>query len=184
MNLPTTRAGTALILALAVLGILTWPVWQWLWGEWMANDYYSHGILIPVVVLFLVYQRFRRDPKLVWSEGQGSNTGLVLTGVSLALYLLFLNNKAYYLAAFAMIGLIGGLVWTFGGTHVVRWLVFPIAYLGAHGTSAVCRAKHLSASHVYRYLLHRISSVLGPGSHDCRQCRDVAQRRPCGWRSV
>ena len=20
--------------------VLTWPIWRWLWGEWMANDYY------------------------------------------------------------------------------------------------------------------------------------------------
>ncbi len=79
--------------ALVVFSILTWPVWRWLWGEWMGNSYYSHGVLIPPVSLFLVYQRFRHDPALFW-RAMGSNGGLVVVAVSLALYLYFLNGKA------------------------------------------------------------------------------------------
>ena len=95
----------------------------------MGNDYYSHGVLIVPVAIFLAYQRFRHDPALTWGQFSGSSIGLVLVGVSLALYLLFLGNRAYYLAAFAMIGLIAGMVWTFGGSPVARRLTFPIAYL-------------------------------------------------------
>jgi exosortase len=123
------RAALAPVLALGVFALLTWPVWQWLWGEWMANDYYSHGILIPPVSLYLVYQRFRNDPHLTWAPGQGSNAGFGLIAVGLAFYLYFLNQRAFYLAAFAMILLIGGLVWTLGGSNVARRLAFPIAYL-------------------------------------------------------
>lgn len=95
----------------------------------MGNDYYSHGILIPPVSLYLVYQRFRHDVALSFAHFQGSNSGLVLTGISLAAYLFFLNNRAYYLAAFATVALIAGLVWTFGGSTVTRKLLFPIGYL-------------------------------------------------------
>jgi exosortase len=49
--------------------------------------------------------------------------------LSLAFYLYALNGRAYYLAAFAMIAMIGGLIWTFGGTEVAKRLAFPIAYL-------------------------------------------------------
>jgi hypothetical protein len=38
--------------AAVLFGVLTWPVWRWLWSEWMANDYYSHGLLIVPVSLF------------------------------------------------------------------------------------------------------------------------------------
>ncbi len=129
MNATTSRAAVAPALALAVFAVLTWPVWRWLWGEWMGNEYYSHGILIPPVSLYLAYQRFRNDKALVWRPGMDSNAGLVLTGVGLALYLWSLNNRAFYLAAFAMIIMIGGLVWTFGGANVARRLLFPVAYL-------------------------------------------------------
>lgn len=129
MSQSTLRSFVIPALALVVFSVLTWPVWRWLWGEWMGNSYYSHGVLIPPVSLFLVYQRFRHDPALNWRTSIGSNSGLIATAVSLALYLYFLNGKAYYLAAFAMIGLIAGLTWTFGGANVVRRLAFPIGYL-------------------------------------------------------
>jgi exosortase len=129
MSQSTLRSLAIPALALVVFSILTWPVWRWLWGEWMGNNYYSHGVLIPPVSLFLIYQRFRHDPALFWRAGMGSNAGLIAAAASLALYLYFLNGKAYYLAAFAMIGLIAGLTWTFGGGNVVRRLAFPIGYL-------------------------------------------------------
>lgn len=129
MKKPTLRSLALPALAFAVFALLTWPVWRWLWSEWMGNDYYSHGILIAPVALFLAYQRFRHDPALTWEMVSGSNMGLVLVGISLAVYLVFLGNKAYYAAAFAMIGLIAGMVWTFGGSGVLRKMVFPIAYL-------------------------------------------------------
>ncbi len=129
MSQSTLRSFAIAALVLVAFAALTVPVWRWLWGEWMGNSYYSHGVLIPPVSLFLVYQRFRHDPALSWQAGIGSNAGLVTTAVMLALYLFFLNGKAYYLAAFAMIGLIAGLTWTLGGANVVRRLAFPIGYL-------------------------------------------------------
>jgi len=129
MNGSNLRAQLVPFTAVLVLGVLTWPVWQWLWGEWMANDYYSHGVLIPPVSLYLAYQRFRHDKCLTWTARQGSNLGLVVVAVGLALYLWFLNNRAFYLAAFAVIVMIGGLVWTFGGGNIARRLIFPVAYL-------------------------------------------------------
>ncbi len=95
----------------------------------MSSDYYSHGLLILPVALFLAVQRYRNDSSLANTTERGSLSGLPLLVVSLLLYLYFSRDKAHYLAAFAMIGMIGGLVWTIGGTQVARKLVFPIAYL-------------------------------------------------------
>jgi len=129
----TSNSRRSLIIATVVGAgflLLTWPVWRWLWGEWMGNDYYSHGVLILPVVFYLVVQRFRHDDSLPWPPAGGSNYGLLLLIPSLALYLYFFTNKAYYLAAFALIGMIGGLVWTLAGDVSIRRLAFPIAYLG------------------------------------------------------
>ncbi|MFN8495440.1 MAG: exosortase/archaeosortase family protein [Caldilineaceae bacterium] len=117
------------MIATLAFGLLTAPIWHWLWGEWLGNDYYSHGLLIPPVVLFLCIQRFRHDKSLYWKPEQGSNPGLVVLVLCLAAFLYFLNGKAYYLAAFAMVGLLAGLVWVLGGNGVVRRLLFPIGYL-------------------------------------------------------
>jgi exosortase len=116
---------------LAALGFiaLTLPVWRWLWSEWMSNEYYSHGILILPVALFLAVQRIRNDPRLNYGAGSGSLFGLIVLVVAGGLYLFFLQDKAYYLASLAMIGILTGLLWILGGTSFIRGLAFPVLYL-------------------------------------------------------
>lgn len=109
--------------------VLTWPVWRWLWGEWMGNEYYSHGILILPVALFLAVQRMRLDKQIRQATAQGHSFGLLLLGIALLGFVWFLNQKAYYLAAFAMVAMAGGLVWALGGRLLFRKLLFPIGYL-------------------------------------------------------
>ena len=125
---------------------VTWPVWQWLWGEWLGNDYYSHGILIPPVALFLAIQRLRLQNKSSTkalikktmpappTNGErptqrDANYGLLLLALSIGALLFCLNNRAYYLAAFAMLGMIAALVWILGGSALLRSWLFPIGYL-------------------------------------------------------
>jgi exosortase len=117
------------LLALVAFMGLTWPVWRWLWSEWMSNDYYSHGILIAPVAIYLTVQRFRNDKTLVYPSGGGQIYGVLLLAATLGAYLYFLQTRALYLAAFAMVGMVAGLVWALGGSNVLRKLAFPIAYL-------------------------------------------------------
>jgi exosortase len=117
---------TAVILVFAVL---TWPVWRWLWGEWMGNDYYSHGILIVPVALYLAWRRLQNARAWSWTTLQGDNRGLWVLAISLIAYLYFLNGKAYYLAAFALIGLLVGIVWSLTGWRTLSLVAFPLAYL-------------------------------------------------------
>src|SRR6476659_5406803 len=97
---------------------LTAPVWRWLWSEWMSNDYYSHGILIAPVALYLAVQRFRNDDSLVYSSGRGNLYGVILLAAALGAYVYFLQVRALYLAAFAMVAMLGGLVLALGGANV------------------------------------------------------------------
>lgn len=120
--------GLPALVALVFL-LLTWPVWQWLWGEWMANSYYSHGILVPLVTLFLVIQRMRNDVSLSGKWQRGGNGGVAATAISLCFFLYCLNGRAYYLAAFAVVALILGLVWSLADFYTLRRLLFPLTYL-------------------------------------------------------
>jgi exosortase len=117
-----------LVFVIALFVALTWPIWRWLWGEWMGNDYYSHGILIAPVALFLAVQRLRNDPTVPKPEPGGAGS-LLFLAAALAIYLFFVGNRAYYLAAFAMVLLVAGLVWSLAGWGVLRKLLFPIGYL-------------------------------------------------------
>lgn len=127
---PSTLQSLALPLLLAAaFALLTFPTWRWLWGEWLGNDYYSHGILIVPLCLFLGAMRIRRDDTFVWRSEQGNLGGLLLVAVSVALYLWFVNQRAYYLASFSMIAMITGGIWLLGGGRAARTLAFPIGYL-------------------------------------------------------
>lgn len=117
------------VAAMIGYALITWPVWQWLWFEWMSNEYYSHGLLIVPVALFLAIQRVRNDPQLRLRLANREGAGLLLLGATLAFYLYALQQRAYYLAAFAMIGMLAGMVWTLAGVVALRRLAFPIGYL-------------------------------------------------------
>ncbi len=117
------------VAAMIGYALITWPVWQWLWFEWMSNEYYSHGLLIAPVALFLAIQRVRNDPQLRLRVANREGAGLLLLGATLAFYLYALQQRAYYLAAFAMIGMLAGMVWTLAGVVALRRLAFPIGYL-------------------------------------------------------
>jgi len=114
------------LLSLALVGLLTWPVWRWLWTEWWSNDYYSHGPLILPIAAYLAWRRWpspsEREP--------GDHRGLVLVTGGVGLYLLFTQQKASYLAAFAMLVVLAGLVWTFGSLKLLCRLAFPLVFLG------------------------------------------------------
>lgn len=117
------------IVAAAVLALLSWPVWRWLWQEWMGNEYYSHGVLIPAVVLFLIFQRMRNDKSFSWNWDANNLACLLLVALGLVAFLYLINTKTYYLASFVLILLIGLLIWAFGGKIAASKLLFPIAYL-------------------------------------------------------
>ncbi|MCB0121030.1 MAG: exosortase/archaeosortase family protein [Caldilineaceae bacterium] len=117
--------------------LITWPIWQWLWGEWLGNDYYSHGLLIPFVAVFLAVRRWQlhtpRTAQPVLPTTTQERLFVWLRGlwllISTIAYLCLLYYKAYYLAGFAMIGMIGGIVWVLGRQALLGLWLFPIGYL-------------------------------------------------------
>jgi len=113
---------------LLLFGLLTWPTWRWLWGEWMGNDYYSHGVLIGPVAVYLAWRRLAHRP-VTMASVQFPYGGLTVLFVALGAYLYFDHDRAFYLAALAMIGLLVGFVWMMAGIRIVRLLAFPLAYL-------------------------------------------------------
>jgi len=114
-------------LAAALVGVLllalSYPTLRWLVNEWLTNDYYSHGWLVLPVSAFLAWRQW---PK---GEREPANVGLIPLGLGLVGYLVALLNKAYFLAALALIVLLAGLAWFFLGTRGLRRLTFPIGFL-------------------------------------------------------
>ena len=123
------RPGT---IAFVVIGILTlalfYPTLRWLISEWLGNDFYSHGFLVPPLSALIAWRLWSRWPAEK-RRPQPALGGLVLLFLSQAIYLYALFQRAYFVAALAMILVIAGLVWYLLGTAALRRLAFPILFL-------------------------------------------------------
>lgn len=122
----------ARLVAAALIGLLLaaifYPTLRWLFGEWLGNDYYSHGPLVPVISGLVAWRLWRSWP----AENrrlQASNAGLALALAGLLAYLFALTQRAYFLAAFAMILTLAGLVWALVGTAALKRMAFPLLFL-------------------------------------------------------
>ncbi len=103
--------------------VIALPTLRWLINEWWTNDYYSHGLLVPPIAAFFAWRLWpgiRRRP---------SNIGVIVLGIGVTLYLGALVNRAYFIASFALIILLAGLVWFLLGTQALRRLAFPLGFL-------------------------------------------------------
>jgi exosortase len=123
-NLKIASTGLIGILLLA----LFYPTFRWLVGEWLGNDYYSHGPLVPLISAFLAWRLWVKWPP-EQRQIKPATLGLLPLGVGLAVYLYALLQRAYFAASLAMILVIAGLVWYLLGTAAVRRFAFPIGFL-------------------------------------------------------
>jgi exosortase len=126
MSRNTRLAATALIGLL--LAALFYPTLRWLVGEWLGNDYYSHGPLVPVISGLVAWRLWRSWPaerRIIGSE----NPGWIPVAVGLLAYLFALAQRAYFIASLAMIVTLAGLVWTLLGAATVRRMAFPLLFL-------------------------------------------------------
>lgn len=115
-------AAVALIAAL-VVGLF-YPTLRWLIDSWLGNPYYSHGFLIPPIAAYFAWRK-----RSAIRTGRPGNAGLVLLAAGIGVHLWVLPWQAHIVSALALIAVIAGLVWTFGGLRASRALLFPIALL-------------------------------------------------------
>jgi exosortase len=103
------------------------PTIIWMWDRWFAeNSYYSHGILVPLVSLFLILKKkdvLRQLPIVP------SPWGLRLFIVGIILYWISALLHVYFSSGFSMLIVIAGLVLHFYGEKVFRAILFPLLFL-------------------------------------------------------
>ncbi len=128
------RAASAALIVGLLLAVF-YPTLRWLISEWLGNDYYSHGPLVPLIAAFFAWRLAARGPGQPPAEtarqqpDRTAPLGLALVVPGLAAYLYALLQRAYFIAALAMIVLIAGLVWYLLGTATLKRLAFPILFL-------------------------------------------------------
>jgi len=106
---------------------LQMPQLRWLVKKWISDPNWSHGFVIPLFSIYLLYSRrgdlFAARPKV-------SLLGLVmmilcLVGEILGIY----PVRNYWISQLFMIGMVFGLVWYLAGGRVIRVVWLPILFL-------------------------------------------------------
>jgi exosortase len=125
-SLQRPSRGTIAVVAGVVLALLVAyrDVWPWLISEWHDNPYYSHGIIVPLLSLFLVWRG--RD---ALDARRPSNWGYLLIAGGLALLVAGLWFSAYWIAGFSLPIVIAGVVLALLGPEVFRRWAFPLLFL-------------------------------------------------------
>jgi exosortase len=121
------RASITTVGPFVLVFVLTWPAWRWLWGEWQSNPYYSHGLLVLPLSIYLGWrqlQSYRTSASFI-----GDARGLFLLVLGIVAFVILIDFRAYYAAAFAAILMIAALTWTFLGLPATKRLVYPFVLL-------------------------------------------------------
>ena len=103
--------------------VLYYGSFKWLLTSWLTLDAYSHGFLIPIISLFLIWQK--RDI-LSGADDQKSPMLFIL---GLIIYVVGQFTGAIFLTTVSMIPFLLGLVLLFKGAQQMRVLIFPVCFL-------------------------------------------------------
>lgn len=112
---------------LALVALVHHRTFVSLWQTWNTNENYSHGPLVPLVTLFLIWDRrdrLRRAPLAPDARG------MLLTGAACAMHVVGVRADVFALQCWSLIPLLLGLSLTFLGSRHTRMLAFPVLYLG------------------------------------------------------
>lgn len=115
------------LMALGLLLLAYVPTLDWMWDRWWARDsYYSHGILVPFVSLFLLWST---KDQLKNIELKESPWGLPLIIAGIGLHLFSTLFRINFTSGFALLFVFIGLCLYFFGTALCRKIAFPLIFL-------------------------------------------------------
>jgi exosortase D (VPLPA-CTERM-specific) len=117
---------TAVALAFALSLWLFWDGISRMWGWWIDAPEYSHGLLIPPVALFLMWQQ---KDRLEQAAFQGSWRGVALVVLGGALLVLGQLATVYTLIQYAYLVTLFGLALALTGPAAFRLLFMPLFVL-------------------------------------------------------
>jgi exosortase D (VPLPA-CTERM-specific) len=114
------------VLVIALLGYLYADSLAFLFGHWIGSENYNHGMFVPLISLFLIWQARHRI-----AEAGIENSWWGLAVISAGLFLYWIGEFAtlYVLQHVSLWMVIVGLVIALMGIRGARAIAFPLSYL-------------------------------------------------------
>ncbi|MDD5020010.1 MAG: exosortase [Candidatus Omnitrophica bacterium] len=110
-----------------LLAVIYSPTIGWMVDRWMAKDsYFSHGFLVPVVSLYIVWLKRR---KLKAIKPRSVSWGLALIVGGLLIHVLSAFLRVYFTSAYSFLPVLCGLILYFRGLPTLKELWFPVTFL-------------------------------------------------------
>jgi exosortase len=126
MRFVLSRDNVFFFLAVGAAILLSWDNFQKLASDWMTLPAYSHGILVPLVFVLLVY--LDRD-RLPAPGDRPSLWGLGLIAMGVLFLVAGRLSGLFFVEQVSILFLVSGLVAGYWGLGTLRRLRFPILYL-------------------------------------------------------
>ncbi|MEK7237324.1 MAG: exosortase, partial [Nitrospirota bacterium] len=118
--------GFSAVLATVSLGYLYYDSLVFLFNHWIGSDDYSHGMFVPLISLFLIWQSRHR---IAAAGITGSWWGMAIVIAGLFLYLVGELATLYVLQHLSLWIVLVGLVIGAIGLKAGRTIIFPLGYL-------------------------------------------------------
>lgn len=115
-----------LIFSLALIGYLFYPSLSWLYYEWSTKEEYSHGFMIPLITLFLIWQR---RGLIAAQPQQGSWPGILLLLAGLAGLVLGRYSTLFIISHYSLLLVLFGITLATFGKGITRQVWVPMALL-------------------------------------------------------
>ncbi|MGF1578652.1 MAG: exosortase/archaeosortase family protein [Gemmataceae bacterium] len=120
-----SRNVLAVVLALCLAWIYL-PALAMMVKKWATNSDYSHGFVVPVFSLYLVWRNRKHLAQVDW---QINRAGAVLLGLGLLLHFVGIYFFFDWFRDISLLPTLAGFVLFLGGWKALRWTIVPIAFL-------------------------------------------------------
>lgn len=115
-----------LLIFIGTIGVFYYNTFRWLIESWLNNPYYSHGFIIPIISLFIIWRMRKELTNTERKESQKGLivfiTGLILQGIAVIYVVRFLSGLSLVITIFGVLLYIYG--WEF-----IKKINFPIMFL-------------------------------------------------------
>jgi exosortase len=91
-----------------------------------AETYYSHGFLVPLICLFIVWQKRQELGKL---KADPAKLGWVIFTLGILIHIISSLWQVFFSSGFSLIFVITGLILIFLGKEYFKKLIFPILFI-------------------------------------------------------